>query len=99
MKLHILHAAEEEFLEAIEYYEDITPGLGLRLKEEVRRTLRWIKANPEMPRERSPRHRRVNCTTFPYYIAYHIRAGEIFVVAIAHAKRRPGYWARRLKER
>jgi len=32
MKLHILQEAEEELTEAIQYYDDITPGLGIRLK-------------------------------------------------------------------
>lgn len=98
MNTNVLYAAEEELCEAVQYYEDITPGLGLRLKDEVRKTLRWIEVNPEIPPERPRRFRRVNCTTFPYYIAYHIRADEIFVLAIAHAKRHPGYWAQRLKE-
>jgi hypothetical protein len=28
-------------------------------------------------------------------VAYRIRPQDVYVVAIAHAKRRPGYWQRR----
>lgn len=42
MNLQILREAEAELNEAIAHYEAIEPGLGLRLKEEARRTLLWI---------------------------------------------------------
>lgn len=35
MKLHILHEAEEELSETIQYYDDNTPGLGIRLKNQA----------------------------------------------------------------
>lgn len=31
----------------------------------------------------------------PYHVVYRIRPGEIVVVAVAHMKRRPGYWKSR----
>jgi hypothetical protein len=37
-------------------------------------------------------YRRVNLKVFRYYIAYHIWADTIWVLAIAHGYRRPGYW-------
>jgi len=99
MKMQVLQEAEDEFSEAIQHYEDITPGLGVRLKSEVRGVLSWIQKNPDRPRLRPRGYRRVNCTTFPYYIAYLVLPGEIFILAIAHAKRRPDYWAPRLESR
>jgi toxin ParE1/3/4 len=29
---------------------------------------------------------------FPYKIVYRVRAHDLYVVAIAHTSRRPGYW-------
>jgi toxin ParE1/3/4 len=95
MKLHILHAAEEELSEAIQYYEDITPGLGIRLKNQVKQGIHWIEANCELPRIRAKGYRRVNCKSFPYYIAYLVRHDEIFIVAIANGYKRPEYWIKR----
>lgn len=33
---------------------------------------------------------------YPYCVVYHQADGTILVVAIAHAKRRPGYWRNRI---
>lgn len=34
---------------------------------------------------------------FPYSIIYLVDRNEIVIVAVAHHKRRPGYWLRRLR--
>jgi len=36
MKIEVLDEAKAELTEAIGYYDDIEPGLGVRLKNEVR---------------------------------------------------------------
>ena len=58
----------------------------------------WIEANPELPRVRPQGYRRVNLNVFRYYIAYHIWADTIWILAIAHARRRPEYWIERKGE-
>ncbi len=35
---------------------------------------------------------------FPYSVIFREEANSILILAIAHAKRRPGYWAKRLKQ-
>lgn len=97
MKLHILREAKLEFAEAIQYYEDINSGLGNRLKKQVKRVIHWISENSEVPRIRPRGYRRVNCKTFPYYIAYYIREKEIFIVAIANSYKLPDYWIERIR--
>ena len=95
MNLHILKEAENELSEAIQYYEDITPGLGVRLKNQVKQKLHWIGGNYDMPCIRPKGYRRVNCKSFPYYIAYLVREEEIFIIAIANGYKRPDYWMKR----
>jgi hypothetical protein len=34
---------------------------------------------------------------FPYLIVFHDNGFSVKIVAFAHAKRRPGYWRRRLR--
>lgn len=97
MKLHVLQEAEEELSEAIQYYEDCTPGLGVRLKNQVKQEIHWIADNFDLPRVRPNGYRRVNCKSFPYYIAYFVRDEEIFIVAIANGYKRPEYWIQRIK--
>jgi plasmid stabilization system protein ParE len=92
VKVEILEAAQKEISEAIEDYETKEPGLGLRFKEEVRRTIWWIAKNPVMPRVHPKGYRRVNLKVFRHYIAYFIWAETIWIVAVAHGHRRPEYW-------
>ena len=99
MKIQILQEAKEELAGAIQYYEDITPGLGIRLKRQVKEVLSWIKVNFELPRLRPKGYRRVNCKTFSYYIAYSIRKNEIFIVAIANSYKYPDFWIERINLR
>jgi toxin ParE1/3/4 len=43
--------------------------------------------------------RRYVFPTYPYSLVYFIEGSVIRVVAIAHDKRRPGYWRERLRNR
>ena len=89
--------ARREFLAAVAYYESCQPGLGERFSEVVEAAARRI---GEMPlKYRVIRHpfRRCIVPHFPYGILYTIRPEHILIVAIAHAKRKPGYWLKRTK--
>jgi hypothetical protein len=97
MKLHILREAEDELTQAVQYYEDITPGLGIRLKHQVKQGICWIENNYDSPSVRPKGYRRLNCKSFPYYIDYFVKDAEIFIVAIANASRRPEYWLKRTR--
>lgn len=92
MKLEILAAAEAELMDSVAYYESIEPGLGVRLKNEVRKFLDLIASAPERPRQRPAGYRRVNLRIFPFFIAYYLTEGIIWIVAISHAHRLPEYW-------
>ena len=92
MNLRILDQAAAEFEAAIARYENIESGLGVRFKQDVQTAAPWIGDHPELPRVRPNGFRRVNLKVFPYYIAYTILAGTIWVLAIAHGARRPEYW-------
>ena len=92
MNLRILEEADKELDKAVAYHEEIESGLGLRLKEEARGVIQWILHNPELPLVRARGYRRVNLKVFPFYVAYFIWAGTIWILAVAHSKRRPEYW-------
>ena len=97
MKVKILQEAENELNEAVAYYEEIETGLGVRLKEEIRVAIGWVANHPDLPRLRPNGYRRVNLKVFRYYIAYFVWADVIWILAVAHAHRRPEYWLRRKK--
>jgi plasmid stabilization system protein ParE len=97
MTVEILQEAEDELNEAIAYYEDAGAGLGQRLKAEARAAISWIQNNPLLPRVRPKSYRRVNLRVFPYYVAYFIWGETIWILAVAHGRRRPEYWMERKK--
>jgi plasmid stabilization system protein ParE len=40
--------------------------------------------------------RRILLKRFPYFIVFFDWQDEVYIVAVAHAKRRPGYWKERV---
>lgn len=96
MRLVILDDAECEFAESVAYYEGKEPRLGWHFRNEVVDAVGWIQRNPDLPRLRLKGYRRRNLHAFPHYIAYVIREETIWIVAIAHAYRRPEFWLDRI---
>jgi plasmid stabilization system protein ParE len=97
MTVITLDEASREFAESVKYYENKEPGLGKRFRDEVAAAIAWISVNPETPRVRTRGYRRVNLRAFPHYIAYMIRGETIWILAIAHAHRRPEFWLERIR--
>ena len=97
MTTEVLREAEEELTEAVGHYEEIEAGLGLRLKDEVRAAILWLRNNSGLPRVRPGGYQRVNLKVFPYYVAYFIWEDRIWILAVAHGHRRPEYWLERKK--
>src|SRR6266480_1352888 len=95
MKIIFLYEAQLEFPNAISYYERERKGLGRRFKDEVDKSVRWLATRPEVCRLRSGGYRRMNLRIFPYYIPYIIREESLWILAIAHTRRKPEYWLQR----
>ena len=51
---------------------------------------------PAIAREGEATLRRFVLPRFPYSVIFAVRADELFVIAVAHDKRRPGYWRGRV---
>ena len=97
MKVRFLEEAEREFFAATAYYDNQEAGLGQRFENEIDRAVRWLAQHPLACPLRRGIYRRLNLRVFPYYIPYVIRESTLWVVAIAHSRRRPEYWIRRTK--
>ena len=85
-----------EFEEAVQFYKQRGRMLGKRFTREVRATIAKIVATPNRWRVLEQDVRLCRARVFPYAVLYTIEADYILVVAIAHGKRRPGYWRHRL---
>jgi plasmid stabilization system protein ParE len=97
MRPAILHEAEVELWDAVAYYEDKAPGLGLDFEAEIERSVDTIKRFPESCPLREDGTRRCLTHCFPYLVVYLYFHKRIWIIAIAHCKRRPGYWRDRIK--
>jgi hypothetical protein len=93
----LLHpAADQELAEAVGYYAEIDPDLGVRFYREMERLIRDVCAQPERFRQFDPPARRHFSTQFPFAIIYLEKPDQVWIVAGMHLKRRPGYWKSRL---
>jgi toxin ParE1/3/4 len=96
----ILHSeAIAELDGAISYYEDQKIGLGLDFLVEVEQAIGKVRQNPNLGAAcKITGLRRYVMQRFPFLIFYAEFEEYIWIVAIAHAKRKPGYWRRREPE-
>jgi len=95
MRIEFHLDAADELSAAAQYYEEQQDRLGRRFLDSIDEALSFLKKNPEVwhPDERGRRKQRVK--RFPYLIIYKYERGRVWVLAIAHAKRKPGYWKER----
>lgn len=95
LRIHSL--ASLELTEAVRWYESKRVGLGEELLDEFAALITRLTMNPESgnPISVDQKTRRLLVTRFPYQVVYRVRPNEIVVVALAHLKRRPGYWKHR----
>lgn len=91
--------ARRELAEAQEFYDNEAPGYGLFFLEAVERELELLAEFPFIGRPILRAARRRVLSEWPYSIVYQPVLGSIYVIAIAHHSRRPGYWRKRLRKR
>ncbi len=97
MKPFVLHAeAEKEFEEAIQTYEAQRTGRGSDFRAAVDKAIRAIQKNPRMHAQyKNTDYRKCVVQRFPYVMYYMDLDAVIWIAAVAHGKRRPGYWMSR----
>ena len=94
VRLH--HEALDELREAVRWYERALPGLGQEFQDEVERVLGLVaERSLSGTQVETPAGRKVGkvlLRRFPYSVYFEFRAKACVVWAIAHGRRRPGYW-------
>lgn len=88
--------AEEEMTDASIFYEDASPKLGSDFLDDVQHAIDIVRAQPLIGRDLSEGFRMMLLSKFPFRLIYSVDSHEIVVVAVAHQRRRPGYWRGRL---
>jgi toxin ParE1/3/4 len=97
VKPHAFHPeASQEYTQAAEYYAAIAPELGGRFYDEIERLIDQVRRQPDRFLCVSPPARRALARKFPYSVVYLDEPDRVWIIAVMHAKRRPGYWRKRL---
>lgn len=92
--------AVAELEAAATWYEEQLPGLGgafiAAIDSTVSRVVDWPRSGAPVPSISSDLDvRRVPVARFPYNLPYIVMDEVVVVLAVAHDRRRPGYWKQR----
>lgn len=96
----ILHPeAEAEILRAQRYYSEVRPALGRRFYDELSGLLLRVGERPLAFKQFAPPAHRALARHFPYAVVYVPRADVVWIIAVMHVRRKPGYWKTRISTR
>jgi hypothetical protein len=93
--------AQREYDADVEWYEARGTGLGDRLETAVDDLVYTVREWPDSGAiwpgwDSIPAVRSRRVAGFPYRLVYLVQPDALVVVALAHQKRKPGYWRDRL---
>jgi len=95
-QVEFLEEASAEFKAAFLWYLERNSKVASEFADSLTRAIQAIAEAPQ----RWPIHlggtRKFVMRRFPFVIVYREAASAVRIVAVAHAKRKPGYWTRRL---
>ena len=94
----VVHAeARRELFEASEYYSQRREGYGSLFIDAVEREFALLLEFPRIGKPAVLGTRRRILRGWPYSIVYQPILGGIYVIALAHHRRKPGYWRKRVR--
>ena len=92
MEIRFLEAAQHELDEAVDHYNNESPGLSNEFLVEILKVLDRIHDYPDAWHPFSEDTRRCRTRRFPYAVVYQVQPDQILVVAVMHLHRSPDYW-------
>jgi plasmid stabilization system protein ParE len=94
--LQIHPDALEEAEAAVDWYARRSWRAARLFLDELDRAIDRIGQNPELYPSHDFGTRRMVMRRFPFVIVFRSAAGGIEIIAVAHGRRRPGYWRERV---
>ena len=95
-RVNLRRIAKHDLREAATWYRKRDPELAARFIDEVYRTLGMLEQFPNVggpvPGVNDALTRQLPVATFPYQVVFKRFQTRTSVLAIAHERRRPGYW-------
>ncbi|MDH4458051.1 MAG: type II toxin-antitoxin system RelE/ParE family toxin [Nevskia sp.] len=90
------HPAAAEEVEAAEaWYGERNPLAAAAFRAELSRAVESVRAHPEHGPPYLADTRRRPFRWFPFSLVYRSEPARILVIAVAHHRRKPGYWRER----
>ncbi len=89
--------AIREVRETIEWYRQRSNEVATDFRTLVKSAEELVQRSPESWAVYLLETRGFRFQKFPFVLVYVIRGQQIFIVALAHTKRKPGYWRERLE--
>ncbi len=94
MKIEFLPVAQQELMEAVEFYENQLNGLGVLFYKEISEAIELIRIFPEGWQRITKLSRKCCLHKFPYMILYGIVDNVIVISSITHQHRHPESYLR-----
>ena len=88
----IAAAAEQDYTEALLWYAGRSEQAARRFEAEFERAIQAIQMAPERFPFCDGSHRFYLMRRYPFQVIYRETSGQMMIVAVAHARRQPGYW-------
>jgi plasmid stabilization system protein ParE len=96
MRVWLHPDARVELREARKWYYERSPLSATAFSHAVETAVSRMIGTPTQYPMSVLRTRKLVIQRFPFNIFYVLRKSEIVIVAVAHQKRRPGYWSSRV---
>ncbi|MGA2063996.1 MAG: type II toxin-antitoxin system RelE/ParE family toxin [Thermoguttaceae bacterium] len=88
-------AAEADYAEAFRWYAERSIRTAQRFETEFAGALEAIASDPQRFPRCDTRHRYYLMGRFPFQVVFRFHDEDVVVIAVAHTKRKPMYWAGR----
>jgi plasmid stabilization system protein ParE len=96
MRVRLEPPADLEFSEATAYFGDQSSRTAEEFVSEMIAAMHLLTQFPRIGAPVFGDVRRLLLRRFPYQLVYRVMGDEVRVYAVAHLKRRPGYWRKRI---
>ena len=88
--------ATREAEAASDWYEERSPQAAEGFQYELKHVTDRIAESPETGPRIEGEIRRFIFRQYPYFLVYRQTSSKVQILAVAHAKRKPGYWRSRI---
>jgi toxin ParE1/3/4 len=89
--------AKAEAKGAFDRFWEQSHAVALKFDTELRAAYRLVQKTPSICPPYIHSTRRVILDRYPFSVVFRERLHDIQIIAVAHSKRRPGYWAKRVR--